>query len=65
MKNWFVCRVDIPLGIRVVDPEQKLPAMPPREEPVEQRRADAANMQKPGRTGSKTRTNHGTHFEDE
>ena len=52
------CRLDVPLGVGVVDAQQKLSAMPPGEQPIEQGRADAADVQISGRTGSKTSANH-------
>ena len=51
-------RLDIPLLIGVVDPQQELPAMPPGKQPTEQRRAHAADVQISGRTGSKTGADH-------
>ena len=37
------------LAIGVVDPQQEMPAPPSREQPVDQRRADVADVQQPGR----------------
>ena len=45
-------------GVGVVDPQQELPAVPPREQPIEQRRAHAADVQIAGRTGSETCADH-------
>ena len=43
----------VPLGVGVVDPQQELPAVLPGKEPVEQRRADAADVQIAGGLGAK------------
>jgi hypothetical protein len=51
-------RLDIPLLIGVVDPQEKLPAVLPGEEPVEERRANAADVQEAGGTGSETSADH-------
>ena len=48
-------RLDVALLIGVVDAQHELPAVPPREQPVEQRRAHAADVQVAGRTGRETR----------
>ena len=45
--------LDIPLRVGVVDAEDERPAMPPRVQPVEQRRADAADVEITGRARSK------------
>jgi hypothetical protein len=50
-------RLDVSLLIGVVDPQQELPAMPPREQPIEQRRPHAADVKIPGRAGSKSSAN--------
>ncbi len=50
-------RLDVPLLIGVVDPQQELPAVLPGEQPVEQRRAHAADVQVAGRTGGETGAN--------
>ena len=47
--------------VRVFDPQQKPAAIAPRKEPVEQRRAGAANMQKAGRRRGKTGHNRRRH----
>ena len=39
----------VPLGVGIVDPQQELPAVLPGEQPVEQRRAHAADVQIAGR----------------
>src|SRR5439155_13393614 len=44
----------IPLGVGIVDPQQKLAAMLPSKQPVEQRRTEAANVQVTGWTRSET-----------
>ena len=49
--------LDIPLGVGVVDAEDERPAMSPREQPVEQRRADAADVEIPGRAGGEAGAN--------
>src|SRR5690606_31840354 len=36
--------VDVPLAVRVVDPQDELPAIVPRPQPVEQRRPHAADV---------------------
>ena len=46
--------LDVALRVGVVDPQQELAAMPPGEQPIDQGRADAADVQITGRTGSKT-----------
>src|SRR5262245_11004046 len=46
----------VPLGIGIVDPQQELPAVLPGKEPIKERRADAADMQIAGRTGSEAGT---------
>ena len=47
--------------IRILDAENKCPAVMAREEPVEKRRARAADMQVTSRRWSKTNTNSGIH----
>ena len=49
--------VDVPLLIGVVDPQDELPAVRAGEQPAEQGRADPADVQVAGRTGSKSRAN--------
>ena len=44
--------VDVPLRIGVVDPQNELPALPFGEQPIEQRRPHAADVQVAGRAGS-------------
>jgi hypothetical protein len=46
------------LLVGIVDPQQKLAAVPPREKPIEERRPDAADVQVTRRTGSETSANH-------
>ena len=53
------CLVDIPLLVGVVDPQDELAAVLPGEEPVEQRRANPANVQISGGTGGESGANHG------
>ena len=48
---------DVPLLIGVVDPQDELPAVLPGEKPIEQRGADAANVQIAGGTGSESGAN--------
>src|SRR4029079_17233763 len=43
---------DLPRGVGVLDPEPELPALVARVEPVEERRADVADVEEPGRAGS-------------
>ena len=45
-------------GVGVVDAQQELAAMPPGKQPIEQRRANAADVQIAGRAGSETSANH-------
>ena len=49
--------VDVPLLVGVVDPQDELPAVLPGEEPIEQRGANAADVQVSGRTGSESGAN--------
>ena len=51
-------RFDVALLVGIVDPQLKLPAVPPGEEPIEERRADAADMQIARRAGSEASANH-------
>jgi hypothetical protein len=48
----------VPLLVRVVDPQDKLTAMFPGEQPIEQRRADAADVEVSSRARGKAGTNH-------
>src|SRR5271157_1611010 len=45
--------LDVPLLVGVVDPQQKLAAEMPGQQPVEQGRSHSADVQKAGRTGGK------------
>ena len=51
VQNRPQCLDDVALGIGVVDPQQKLSAVPSGEQPVEQSSADAANVEIAGRAG--------------
>ena len=48
---------DVALGVGVVDPQDELPAVLAGEQPVEQRRANAADVQITGRAGSEAGAN--------
>ena len=50
-------RLDVALAVGVVDAQDELPPVPAREQPVEQRRADPADVQVAGRAGSESRAN--------
>src|SRR5690606_24925616 len=50
---------DIPLSIGVIDAQHKTAAALPRQQPVEKRGANPADMQVAGRARGKTRANHG------
>ena len=43
---------DLARGVGVLDPQPELPALVAREEPVEERGADVADVEEPGRAGS-------------
>src|SRR5205807_10379580 len=51
--------LDVALGVGVVDAKQELPAVLASEQPVEQGRPHAADVQVAGGTGGKTRASHG------
>ncbi len=59
VQNGLQRLLDIPPLVRVVDPQQELTAVVPGEQPVEEGRADAADVQIAGRAGSETGANHG------
>jgi hypothetical protein len=44
MQNRRECRFDIALLVRIIDPQNELATVFPREEPIEQGRADTANV---------------------
>jgi hypothetical protein len=46
--------LDLAARVRVLDPKEKLAALVAREEPVEERRADAADVEESGRAGCET-----------
>ena len=47
------------LGVCVLDAKNERPTLAPREQPVEKRRARAANVQIPGRGRSESHARHG------
>ena len=58
VQNGLQGRRHVALLVGIVDPQHEMAAVLAGEEPIEQRRAHAANVQVSGRTGSKTGTDH-------
>jgi hypothetical protein len=62
IKNGLKCLGPVPFGIGIIDAQNELAAIPLREQPVEQRRANTANMQVTCGAGGKASTDR-THCE--
>ena len=59
MEDRLKRRGDVSFGVGIVDAEDELPAVLARKQPIEQRRADAANVQVAGGAGSEAGADQG------